>query len=138
MTTYTELAEMIARKAHSGQMYGKKPYAHHLGKVVENAALLGADVAVAWLHDVLEDTDTTEEELRKLFSDTVVDAVVALTRRDGSNDDEYYAAVAKNPLAARIKIADLTANLEESVFHQPNHKWASGYAARLAELLRHQ
>jgi (p)ppGpp synthase/HD superfamily hydrolase len=72
---------------------------------------------VALLHDILEDTDQTEEDLRKgwWFPDNIVDAVVCLTR---SKADEVYMdyvrRCALNPLARRVKIADLEDHLEQN------------------------
>ena len=60
-------------------------------------------MCVAWLHDVVEDSDVTLDELRDDFSDAIVDA---LTRRDARGDD-YYRRVASNDLAVAVKRADI-------------------------------
>ena len=68
--------------------------------------------AVAVLHDVLEDTAVTAEELREAnLSSEVVDAVTALTRRSGQTYEQYIEQVAGNAIARSVKLADLADNL---------------------------
>ncbi len=68
--------------------------------------------AVGLLHDLIEDTKWTEEDLRKEFPDDVVDAVVALTKVDGENYEQYIQRVMANELAIRVKISDLKDNMD--------------------------
>jgi (p)ppGpp synthase/HD superfamily hydrolase len=66
----------------------------------------------AVLHDLLEDTDTTVNELAAArFSQAVIDAVVALTRCPEQTYEEYIEVVAQNRLARVVKLADLADNL---------------------------
>lgn len=67
---------------------------------------------VALLHDLMEDTGTSEDELRGMFSKEIVDAVVAITYVKPEPKDDYYRRVASNPLALRVKLADIHDNLE--------------------------
>ena len=67
--------------------------------------------AAAYLHDVLEDTDASEAEMRKLFGDEITDAVVADTRQEGEDYFDYIERVKKNPIAVKVKLADLKHNL---------------------------
>lgn len=68
----------------------------------------------AVLHDILEDTIVTEEELRNWgFSEHIVDAVVCLTRDENIDYFEYIEKVKQNPLAKIIKIADLKDNMRD-------------------------
>lgn len=62
------------------------------------------------LHDVIEDTDVTEEELRKEFPDEIVNAIVVLTKRKGEDYFDYLRRVKENPLACEVKLADLEHN----------------------------
>ena len=66
--------------------------------------------AVALLHDVLEDTGCTEDELRREFPGHVVAAVVALTHRPGEPLEDYYRRVRADPLALEVKLADIASN----------------------------
>lgn len=64
---------------------------------------------VAMLHDVVEDTDWTFEDLeREGFSENVMAALRLLTHTDGSPYEEYVERLASNPLAKSVKKADLT------------------------------
>ena len=68
--------------------------------------------AVAVLHDVLEDTAVTAEQLREAnLSREVVDAVSVLTRRSGQTYEQYIEQVAGNAIARPVKLADLADNL---------------------------
>ncbi|QXL90552.1 putative metal dependent phosphohydrolase [Salmonella phage NINP13076] len=68
-------------------------------------------MAIAALHDVLEDTDVTASDLVLLgFSNRVKDAVVLLTKKEGQSPDEYFQGIASNYDAIRVKLADLRHN----------------------------
>ena len=68
---------------------------------------------VAMMHDLLEDTDITAEDLRKEgFSDEVVAAVVCLTKIEGEDYADYIERICQNKLAARVKLADLKDNMD--------------------------
>lgn len=116
------MARELASTAHARQVdKAGAPYIEHPRRVAARVAgdeLAGAQVrdelavAVAWLHDVVEDTDVTAEVLRAAFPEEVVAAVLALTRRAGEEPDVYYARVAANPLALRVKRADIADNTD--------------------------
>jgi len=66
----------------------------------------------AVLHDVVEDTGWTLEQLREEgFSDEVLRAVDCLTHRDGESYQEFVERVQTNPIARQVKIADLEDNM---------------------------
>jgi hypothetical protein len=78
-----------------------------------------AEVAAAWLHDVVEDCDVTPGDLLKAgIAPEAVDAVVLLTRpprgQDGPDPDAYYRALRKNPIALAVKRADIADNTDPS------------------------
>lgn len=106
-------AERRATTAHEGQVdKAGRPYIEHPWRVANRVAEVdgrAAAVCVAWLHDVVEDSDVTLDELRDDFGDAIVDAVDALTRREGEGDD-YYRRVASNDLAVAVKRADIWDN----------------------------
>jgi (p)ppGpp synthase/HD superfamily hydrolase len=117
MTKLLETAEQIARQAHDGQHEKSTgdDYIRHVERVV---ALVEDDEAkaVAWLHDVLEDSPWTEYDLLdKDISRRVFDAVRLLTRVHQSA--VTYAAYIEriytsgDTLAVRVKIADLQDHL---------------------------
>jgi (p)ppGpp synthase/HD superfamily hydrolase len=109
-----EVAVELACRAHRGQRYPSpdpEPYILHLLRVMLRVAGLRTQAA-AVLHDVLEDTKVTVEELcaRGLPAD-VVEAVVALTHRPGQSYERYIEQVASNSIAREVKLADLADNL---------------------------
>ena len=68
---------------------------------------------VAVLHDVLEDSSVTLAELRAGgYPDEICEAVDCLTRRPGEAYDAMIARVARNPLARKVKLADLEDNMD--------------------------
>ena len=96
MTRQLELAESLARRVHADQVdKSGAPYIEHPRRVVAKLTDPRAQV-VAWLHDVLEDTETSEGALRAQFDGTIVDAVVALTKSDEETPEEYHARVRAN------------------------------------------
>lgn len=104
------LAESIARRAHAGQTEESTgdPYIYHVQRVV---ALVQGDAAkaVAWLHDVIEDTAVTVVDLVSAgIALDVIEAVMLLTRTDETYA-EYISTIqaSANPLALAVKIADL-------------------------------
>ena len=104
-------AVRIATAAHDGQVdLSGNPYIGHPMRVM--AALDGAhERMAAVLHDVIEDTDVTADDLRAAgCPEEVVVAVVALSKVDGEAQVDYLARVAVNPLAKRVKLADIADN----------------------------
>jgi (p)ppGpp synthase/HD superfamily hydrolase len=68
---------------------------------------------VAVLHDSVEDSGLTLGDLNKEgFSEEVVAAVDALTRREGESYEEFITRLRPNPLARRVKLADLEHNMD--------------------------
>lgn len=103
----------IAYHAHRGQKrWDGSPYIDHPIAVAQSLKDVDAQI-VALLHDVVEDTDITLDDLSS-FGDEVVDAVNAITKRDGERYVDYLNRVAANGLATEVKIADITHNLNDN------------------------
>ena len=114
MSALTFKAYEFAISAHRGQKYGDKPYSWHISNVskrLEPDDEVGS--AVAYLHDVVEDTQFTIDDLKKQFGSVIVNAVDAITRRDGEKYFDYIRRLSSNPIAKRVKIADLQENLSQ-------------------------
>lgn len=102
----------VATKAHLGQVDKLgNDYITHPVRVAANFTHDQDLQSVALLHDVLEDSEATEEELRKQFSSQVVDAVVVITKKQGQNYEEYLGLVKANKLALTVKLADIADNV---------------------------
>ncbi|MFZ4854512.1 HD domain-containing protein [Enterococcus entomosocium] len=105
----------LAINKHEDQVdLANKPYINHIVTVGKNTLEVSNDdktLAVAFLHDILEDTDVSEKELFEIFPDEVVYAVKAITK-DSKNIsyDEYLKKVKENEMARIVKLADLKHN----------------------------
>ena len=112
MSDLYDKAYALAKAAHAGQV--DKSGVDYIEHPVTVASFVETDTqkAVALLHDVLEDTDVTEDELRSLFGDEITDAVVTMTHPEGMPYMEYIARIAENPLARSVKMADLRHNMD--------------------------
>ena len=108
-----ETALEIAIKAHKNQKdrYGK-PYILHPLRVMMNVN--GEDEKIAAiLHDVVEDSEITLDDLRKSgFNVKIIDAVDCLTKREGEDYFDYIKRVLISPIAIRVKLADLEDNMD--------------------------
>lgn len=125
-------AQEFAARAHAGQEYGGHSYTFHLAQVVAVLDRFGfraddpvpakrdqaQDLIIAgWLHDVVEDTSVTSEEVAAEFGATVAALVVAVTNEPGANRKERAAKTypkirAAGESAVALKLADRIANVE--------------------------
>lgn len=107
-----EKALKIAINAHAGMKdKAGKPYILHPMRVAGALANEGEEaMAVAALHDVLEDSDYSEAELLRVFPPHVVAAVVALSKKSHEPAKEYLDRVRANPLALVVKRSDILDN----------------------------
>lgn len=124
-----KLAEKIARRAHKGQYRrnGMTPYIKHPQRIVKEISGDDEAKAVAWLHDVLEDTNVTAEELEaEGMSAPVIAAVQALTKSKGVDYGDYLAQVKANRLARKVKIYDMLDNLADSPTEKQILKYTHG------------
>jgi guanosine-3',5'-bis(diphosphate) 3'-pyrophosphohydrolase len=112
-----ERAILFATNALAGQRYPspeREPSILHAIRVTVAVDGLAAQTA-AILHDVLEDTETTADDLREIgISADIVDAVIALTHDPAETYEEYTQRVARNAVARDIKLADLADNLRNN------------------------
>lgn len=104
----------IAYKAHHGQV-GKAgvPYIFHPIHLAEQMET-EEECIVALLHDVVEDTDITFEQLEKKFSNNVIEALKLLTHDDSVEYFDYVRMIKKNPIARTVKFADLCHNSDQT------------------------
>ena len=107
-----EDAVSIAALAHRSQKdKAGAPYLLHPLRMMLRMKSEAAMMA-AVLHDVVEDTDWTLEQLRERgFPDEVLEAIECLTHRDGESYEEFIGRVEKNQIAREVKIADLEDNM---------------------------
>lgn len=121
-------AKFFATAKHAGQTYAGLPYTHHLSAVEQvlrrflKPTLVGLDriealFQAAWLHDVVEDTDTKLKEIYEMFGDDVAVLVGAVTNEKGENRKVRaaltYPKIRSIPGAVCLKLADRIANVEQ-------------------------
>ena len=114
-----ERALEFATKKHKGQKrIGGSDYISHPIAVSEmvKAKGYGENYQItALFHDLLEDTDATEEEILSFSNQKVLDAVKLLTKKKGFNMEEYVEGIKNNPIAFVVKSADRLHNLESAL-----------------------
>lgn len=119
-----ENARKFAIEAHGDQKYGDKPYIHHLESVVAILEPHGEEAKIiGYLHDVVEDTKVTVEEIEKLFGRFVAQCVGILSDEPGKNRKERKTktyekmskVTGKETLALVVKAADRLANIEACI-----------------------
>ena len=114
MSNTVDKAMAIALRYHNGQVnsHNGEPYILHVQRVanhVRNRGLSDTHIAIAWLHDVLEDTECTPKDIVDAFPNNgvIVQAVLALTKVKGISNEVYYTLLKADPIAAQVKISDL-------------------------------
>jgi (p)ppGpp synthase/HD superfamily hydrolase len=110
----SKIIDFIVDK-HNGQVdKSGKPYVLHPITVALNCESESAKI-VALLHDVIEDTDATKEDLIELgLSKEEIDAVLLLSKPKKEDYLHYVKRVAENPIAREVKIQDLKHNMDLS------------------------
>ncbi len=107
-----EKAYQLAKTAHKDQIdKAGQAYMDHLMTVVSYVEGYDEKVA-AVLHDILEDTDTTEQQIRDTFGDRMTDILLVLTHKKDEAYLDYISRVADDPIAKKIKLADLRHNMD--------------------------
>lgn len=115
-----ERAIAIAASAHAGQVdKAGQPYILHPLRVML-ALTTPEERVVGVLHDVVEDTDITITDLQNEgFSETVIEAIRAVTKLPGEKRMEAAARAAQNSLAIQVKLADNADNMDLSRIAHP-------------------
>ena len=128
----SEAAEFAARR-HTGMARkgrGNEPYINHLAEVANLLATVtgGRDaelIAAGWLHDTIEDTATTREELAEKFNERVADLVAEVTDdmrlpKSERRRLQIVESPGKSSSAKLIKIADKISNIRARIHHDPS------------------
>ena len=113
-TPLTHKALCIAYRAHEGQRdKAGIPYIFHPFHLAEQMPD-ELTTCVALLHDVVEDTPLTLDDLAGDFPPEITNAVALLTHQPGTSYDDYIRALRDDPIAATVKRADLLHNSDEA------------------------
>lgn len=133
-------AEFFAAQYHKGQVYdGSLDYfSHHVASVAHKYQMIFGDdagVSVAFLHDVVEDTDCEMLDIYMEFTADIATAVDSITKRNGETYMEYIARCSMNSLAARVKLCDSICNMEYSI-KKCDYRRAEKYAKNVGYISR--
>lgn len=118
-----EKAITIAATAHAGQKdKAGLPYVFHPLRVMLAGATEEEWIAGV-LHDLLEDTPWTADDLRREgFREEIVEAVVALSRQPEESYEAFITRAGRNPIARKVKLKDLADNMDLSRIPNPSPK----------------
>lgn len=122
MATLERAIELAAR-AHAGQRdKGGQPYILHPLRVMM-AVTTDAERIAAVLHDIVEDTSITFDDLvAEGFADDVVDAIRALTKFEGETREQAAKRVVRDPIARAVKLADIADNMDLTRIPMPSER----------------
>ncbi len=139
-------ARLFAIAKHKDQKYGEHPYIYHLDMVAGILPMPGNYVVLAYLHDILEDTDTTFEELAQEFGEEIAIKVQLLTDPDAPTRKErkellhtVLGALGDDHLdVLMVKIADRLVNVQESIFNNSSllKRYIAEHSAFVAAVYR--
>ena len=138
-----DIAKNIAEKWHKGQYRkdNKTPYIVHPKNVVKLLKLWGVDndeqFAVAWMHDLLEDTEISKNDILKIFGSKVLKDIEILSNDKTKDKQEWL-----NDLADKaedyiiiIKMADRISNVYDFL-NSGNTKYAEEYLHKADKIIR--
>lgn len=113
MLSNIEKCQLLAIMAHKGQKdKGGSPYIYHPAYVARQV-WNEDEQCVAWLHDVVEDSDFTIAEIKCFgLPDNIIEAVEAITKREDEDYKTYIQRVKANTLAKKVKLEDLKHNMD--------------------------
>lgn len=113
----------IAVVAHQGQLdKAGKPYIEHPLRVMNNLTTVEEKI-VGVLHDTIEDSELTLKDLRSFgFKSDLITALEAITKVEGEDYELYLQRVMSNPLALKVKIADMTDNMDMTRLVSPTER----------------
>jgi (p)ppGpp synthase/HD superfamily hydrolase len=110
MSDLDEALNLVATNFRGAKDKSGAPYVLHCIRAMMSVESLDAKM-IAVMHDLVEDTPVTLEQLReKGFSNEVIDGVDLVTHKDGVSYSDYVVAIKSNPLATEVKLADLKDN----------------------------
>lgn len=132
-----EKVKAYAKEKYAGLIYDEqdfyKRHIKHVVQILQRFNPTDAEIAAAYLHDVIEDTDATYEEIVLLFGEEVADIVSRLTDKPGKNRLERhlntYYILRRNPSAVKVKLADRISNMERSIGNEFAKTYMREYTA---------
>lgn len=128
-------ARELAYRAHAGQVdKAGRLYIEHVARVAAAVSDDREAEAVAWLHDVLEDQPEFGDEV--FYFPHEIALAASLLSRNWSDGPGYYSGVRSNPLARRVKLADIADNSDEARLALLDAKTADRLRRKYANALK--
>lgn len=132
-------ALIYAAERHAGQVYPRCseewPYITHCIRVAMKFCSNENLMAIALLHDVVEDTDATIDDIREILGGNIAIIVGILTRSRSESYDNYITRVMENKTAMLVKLADLEDNLKHCLADDAP-AWTSSLIPRYARAIK--
>ena len=118
-----ETAKLLSQKAHNNQVdkAGVDYFTGHIQTVVDSVHSYKEKI-VAYLHDIVEDTDVTIDRIYEEFGEEIGGAVEAITKPGKLDYTKYIEGIKANELARAVKIADLKHNMDLSRLKEVGEK----------------
>ena len=113
-----DYAIYFATKAHTGQKRKSEPevdmifHPFTVGMILQRAGANTNCAIAGILHDVVEDSNITLDDLSKYFDSTIIEALRVLTKKNDDNYEEYIKRVKTNEIATIVKLKDLEHNMD--------------------------
>ncbi len=120
MKNVFDVAYELAQKYHKHQKYGDMPYITHIDEVIASLSQKWGTgnkdlLAIAALHDIIEDTELSSEDLQELVGKDVTKCVVALSKVEGEKYEDYIHRVKEYHYSKEVKVHDTLCNLIHSI-----------------------
>lgn len=113
-----ELVKEYVKNKHEGQKrkQGTPYYLHpfEVQQILQKKGYLEEYQAAGLCHDLLEDTNATQQEVLDLTNEEVLEAVKLVTKEDGYKMQQYINRISENPMAKAVKLADRLHNLQDA------------------------
>lgn len=132
---FAEALSFAAKKHEGAFRRNGIPYIYHPIKVALHLAEAGFDVryqVVGLFHDLLEDTDATEEELSAYCDEEMLKAIKLVTKTEGYIESVYIDNILKNPMAKAVKNSDRIDNFTD-LYNQDDEKFRARYIENTKE-----
>lgn len=113
-----EAVYFISEKHKSQKRMGGAPYVNHpiaVARILKRKNFPLPYILAGLFHDLLEDTDATEDEILSLSNEEVLKAVKLCTKENGYCEDEYFRRIKQNDMVRMVKLADRLYNLKSAM-----------------------
>lgn len=139
MKKLIKLAKTLSKTSHKGQRYGQLNdyFKYHVKGVVRSLKLYKFSeeyLIVAYLHDVVEDTNINLATIENLFGSKIANAVDAITKRTDEPREDYIKRCRRNHIARIVKLHDAMFNANNCAKNKNKHKFNEYISQTISQL----